>query len=214
MDEQEATRWLAEQADVSRETFDRIDRFIALLREENDRQNLVSGATFDQIWSRHIADSIQLLRHARSGGGSWLDLGSGAGFPGLMIALLHPGPVTLLEQRRLRVAFLEKAAATLDLGKRVRIVCANARRFETSPFAVISARAVAPLADIFAMAAHLATNDTRWVLPKGRNAKSELDAARTSWQGVFRLEPSVTDPEARIVIAEQVRPHNKGKRRA
>jgi len=212
VDEQEAKQWLASR-DVSRETFERIDRFIALLRAENERHNLVSAATLDQIWGRHIVDSFQLLDHAPASG-SWADLGSGAGFPGLMVALRHPGPVTLIEQRRLRVAFLERAAAVLGLGKRVSVLCTNARRLDVPPFAVISARAVAPLAEIFALGAHLATNDTRWVLPKGRNAKSELDAARTSWQGVFRLEPSVTDPEARIVVAAQVRPRKKGKSRA
>jgi 16S rRNA (guanine527-N7)-methyltransferase len=210
VEEEEAKRWLAEQCNVSRETFERIERFIALLREENERQNLVSAGTLDQIWTRHVVDSIQLLRHAPDHG-TWADLGSGAGFPGLLVALLHAGPVTLIDQRRLRVDFLGQAAAVL--GVRPTIICANARRVEAPPFAVISARAVAPLGEIFALGAHLATNDTRWVLPKGRNAKSELDAARASWQGVFRLEPSVTDPEARIVVAEQVRPRSKGKSR-
>lgn len=212
MTEDEARAWLAANANVSRETFERIDAFIALLREENRQQNLVSTATLDQIWSRHIVDSIQLLRTA-SDSGSWADLGSGAGFPGLMIALLHPGPVTLIEQRRLRVDFLTRAADRLGLAAKVQVLCANARQVKAGPFDVITARAFAPLDRLFATAAHLAADKTRWVLPKGRNAKSELDAARASWQGVFRLEPSVTDPQAWIIIAEQVRPRAKGKHR-
>ena len=129
-----------------------------------------------------------------------------------MIALLHSGPVTLIEQRRLRAGFLERAAGDLGLVPNVRVLCANARQARAGPFDVISARAFAPLDRLFASASHLAADGTRWVLPKGRNAKSELDAARASWQGVFRLEPSVTDPDASIIVAERVRPRSKGKR--
>lgn len=210
MTEEEAQDWLATKADVSRETFGLIERFIALLREENLRQNLVSAATLNQVWSRHIVDSVQLLQLAPRSG-SWADLGSGAGFPGLLIALLHAGPVTLIEQRRLRADFLQCAAAALDLGPKAHILCANATQVR-GHFDVISARAFAPLDRLFAAAAHLGTNQTRWVLPKGRNAKSELDAARASWQGDFRLEPSITDPDASIIVAEQVRPRRKGMR--
>jgi 16S rRNA (guanine527-N7)-methyltransferase len=131
-----------------------------------------------------------------------------------MIALLHSGPVTLVEQRRLRAAFLERAAAVLGLEGKIQILCANVRQLSAGPFDVISARAFAPLDRLFASAAHLAANGTRWILPKGKNAKSELEAARASWQGRFRLEPSVTDPAAAIVIAEQVRFAGKGKRRS
>ena len=196
--------------DVPRETFDRLDAFAAFLAAENERQNLVSRGSLEQLWTRHIFDSAQLLRFVPAGATTWLDLGTGAGFPGLMVALLHAGPMVLIEQRRLRVEFLQRAAAELELGPKVRILCANARQVSDGPFDVISARAFAPLDRLFAVAAHLGTKQTRWVLPKGRNAKSELDAARASWQGEFRLEPSVTDPEASIIVAEQVRPRRKG----
>jgi len=209
MTEEEARAWLVDEANVSRGTFERIEGFIALLREENVRQNLVAAASLDQVWSRHIVDSVQLLQHGRDSG-TWGDLGSGAGFPGLMIALLHPGPVTLIEQRRLRADFLTRAAEALDLGSRVRILCANVHLLREH-FDVISARAFAPLDRLFAAAHHRGTEQTRWVLPKGRNAKSELDAARASWQGDFRLERSVTDPDAAIIVAERVRPRMKGK---
>lgn len=211
MTEGDAKGWLLNEIDVSRETLGRIEAFLDLLREENCHQNLVSEATVDCVWSRHVVDSIQLLRHVPKTG-HWLDLGSGAGFPGLMVALLHPDQVTLVEQRKLRVAFLERAAAKLALGDRVTIVCANVRQYGHGPFDIISARAFAPLDRLFAMAHHLAANETNWVLPKGRQAKTELDAARRSWQGVFRLEPSITDPDASIIVAEGVRPLAKRKR--
>jgi len=210
MTEAEAKLWLEREQNVSRETFDRLQGFIELLRDENERQNLVSASSLDQVWSRHIVDSVQLLRFATEQA-SWADLGSGAGFPGLMIALFHPGEVTLVEQRKLRADFLQRAADVLGLGS-VRILCANARQLRAGPFDVISARAFAPLDRLFALATHLGTNQTRWVLPKGQNAKSELDAACASWQGDFRLETSVTDPSASIIVAERVRPRKKGLR--
>src|SRR3954470_2154936 len=100
---------------VPRETLERLEAFVALLREENERQNLVSRATLDQVWVRHIYDSAQLLRFAPDAS-TWLDLGSGAGFPGLIVAALRPdGTTTLVESRKLRVDFLIHAAEVLGI---------------------------------------------------------------------------------------------------
>ncbi len=209
MDEQAARDWLAQHCDVSRETLARLDRFVHFLADENKQQNLVAETSLGSVWARHIVDSAQLFRLGK-GPSRWLDLGSGAGFPGLVIAALGAS-VTLVEERRLRVDFLARAAALLDVSDRVEIVRGRVETFETAPFATISARAFAPLDRLFGVAAHLAAPETRWVLPKGRNAKSELEAAQASWQGEFRLEPSVTDPEAMIVVAERVRRKSKGK---
>ena len=205
MDEAEARGWLQRSFDVPRETMERFDAFAALLREENARQNLVSKASLDSLWSRHIADSAQLLRFVSSSEASWLDLGSGAGFPGLVVAALHNGPVTLVEERRLRVDFLHRAAETI--GVAVEIVGARIERVAPRPFDVISARAFAPLGRLLALATGFSTRKTIWLLPKGRNAESELEALDPSWQGDFRPEPSLTDPEARIIVAEGVSRH-------
>ena len=196
--------------DVPRETLERLEAFIERLKAENERQNLVSRASLDQIWSRHILDSAQLLRFAPQHTKSWLDLGSGAGFPGLVIAMLHRSKVVLVEARRLRAEFLRTAAALLGIGQRVEIVCARAETLPERPFDVISARAFAPMDRLLTLGERFSTGETRWILPKGRNAKSELDAARSSWQGDFRLEPSLTDPDARIVIASEVRRRKEG----
>jgi len=202
MDEAEARAWVQRQYDVSRETMARLDGFVDLLRAENERQNLVSRGTLDFIWSRHIADSAQLLRFAPRGA-SWVDLGTGAGFPGLIVAALHDGPVTLVEERRLRVEFLRRAAEAMAV--RVEILHAKAERIPAIPFDVISARAFAPLARLLELGTAFSTTKSRWLLPKGRNAETELAALDPSWQGEFRLEPSVTDPEAQIIVAEGVR---------
>jgi 16S rRNA (guanine527-N7)-methyltransferase len=209
MNEAEARAWL----DVPRETSDRLGSFIGLLAGENERQNLVSRASLEKVWSRHIVDSAQLIRFAPSPDASWLDLGTGAGFPGLIVALLHPGPVTLVESRRLRVDFLLRACEALGLGGRVDILCSKVEALQPRQFGVISARAFAPLGRLFELGERFAAPTTRWVLPKGRNAKSELEAVESLWQGEFRLEPSVTDPDAQIIVAEQVRRRERGKRR-
>ena len=203
MEEMQARAWVERQFDVPRETMDRLDAFGALLRDENERQNLVSKASLGQLWLRHIADSAQLVAFAPSPDASWVDLGSGAGFPGLIVAVLHDGPVTLVEERRLRVEFLHRAADLLDV--RVEILQKKAQRVHLRQFRVISARAFAPLAKTLDLGTGLSTTNSVWILPRGRNAETELEALGSSWQGEFRLEPSVTDSEAHIVVAQGVR---------
>jgi 16S rRNA (guanine527-N7)-methyltransferase len=190
---------------VPRETIERLEAFAGLLREESDRQNLVSRASLDHLWVRHIYDSAQLLRFAPAQATTWLDLGSGAGFPGLVAALLHPARFTLVEVRTLRADFLTRAAQTLGVADRVSILCSKLETVRQSSYEVISARAFAPLPRLLDLAERFSTAKTRWILPKGRNARSELDAALSSWQGSFRLEPSLTDPEALIIVAEGVK---------
>ncbi len=212
MDEIGARQWLASSFDVSRETIERLDSFVDLLAQENASQNLVSRSSLEHVWVRHIADSAQLLLHVPSPQASWLDVGSGAGFPGLIVGLLHPGPVTLVEQRTKRAQFLRNAADLLGLGPdRVEIVQSRVEALKTPAFDVISARAFAPLDRLLALGERFATPKTRWVLPKGKNAKSELAAAQSSWQGDFRLAASLTDDDSAIIVADRVRRRAKGK---
>ena len=187
---------------VSRETIERLKEYVALLREENERQNLVSAATLEQVWDRHILDSAQLVSLESHAGSSWLDIGSGAGLPGIVIACLVRGPVTLVEPRRLRAEFLHKAVESLNLSACV--LCRKAERVDGS-FDVIAARAVASLTQLLKISAHLSTRKTVWALPKGRGAERELAEAQKAWQGNFRVEPSVTDAESFIVVGTEVR---------
>lgn len=210
MTESEAKDWLVTQQNVSRETLGMLEAFAGFLKEENQRQNLVSRGTLRLVWSRHIVDSAQLLRFSPSPSASWLDLGSGAGFPGLIIALLHKGSVTLVEERRKRVEFLTQAARLLGIDGKVIIVPTRVEKAESRPFEVISARAFAPLDRLFELSHSFSTAKTRFILPKGRNARSELEAVHASWQGEFRLEPSLTDDAAEIIIAERVSRMPKG----
>jgi 16S rRNA (guanine527-N7)-methyltransferase len=212
MTEDEARAWVQTEFDVPRETMERLERFAGLLRFENERQNLVSRGTLGNVWERHFLDSAQLLRFVPYPEASWLDLGTGAGFPGLVVAALHRGPVTMVESRRLRVDFLQRAAEVLGIADRTTILLDRVERVPTQHFDVISARAFAPMLELLELAHRFSTEKTRWILPKGRSAQSELEAAESSWQGSFRLEPSLTDADSGIIIADGVRP--RGRKRA
>ena len=213
MVEDEARQRLVGDFHVPRETLARLELFVNHLAAENERQNLVSRASLGNVWSRHILDSAQLLRLVQDPVGAWLDLGTGAGFPGLIVAAVRPDiVVTMVEARRLRVAFLEGAADILQLRPDTIIRCAKVEQVEAAPFDVISARAFAPLERLLGLGERFATPNTRWILPKGKNAKTELDAAESLWQGSFHIEPSLTDADAGIIVAEGVRRKAKARR--
>ena len=189
---------------VSSDMRDRLDRYTALVRAEAARQNLVSASTLDQFETRHIDDSAQLLDLAPAGG-HWLDIGSGAGLPGVVLGILG-ARVRLVESRRLRYDFLAAIIAALDLGDRVTL---HAGRLETMPterFDRITARAFAPLPKLLDTAHRFAGPETVWVLPKGRGAADELAAVRQTWRGDFRILPSRTDADAAILVATGVAP--------
>ena len=202
MAENEAIAWLQAQLHVSRETLEALEAFVAFLKREAESQNLISASTLDHIWSRHIVDSAQLLLFTDTSAppSNWLDLGSGAGFPGLVIALLTNHHVTLVESRARRIDYLQRAVEMLDLTHRVKVAGVTLERLETAPFSVISARAFAPLPKLFDLAARFATNNTLWLLPKGRNAKAEWEGAQALWDGNFQIMDSVTDQEAGILV--------------
>jgi len=187
---------------VSRETIEKIGAYVALLREESARHNLVAASTLDGLWDRHIVDSAQLARFEPRSGASWADVGSGAGLPGVVIACLVEGPVRLIEPRRLRADFLHKLCESLHLNASVFV--GKAERAE-GEYEVITARAVANLAKTLEISAHLSTRKTVWALPKGRNAVAELAEARKAWQGMFHVEHSVTDADSQIIVGTGVR---------
>lgn len=187
---------------VPRETAERLSRLTDLILAANKTQNLISASTAPAFAQRHIEDSLQLAPLCSEG--PLLDIGSGAGLPGLVLACVRHDPVHLVEPRARRAAFLREAADALAL-HHVTVHATKVERVSGFTPATITARAVAALPALFAMAEHLADARTRWVLPKGRSGQEELDAARQTWQGEFELVPSRTDPEAAIVVASGVR---------
>jgi 16S rRNA (guanine527-N7)-methyltransferase len=188
---------------VSRETFAKIETYVALLKEEAAQQNLVAPSTLETVWRRHILDSAQLVRFEPFERATWADIGSGAGLPGIVVALLVNGPVTLIEPRRLRAGFLNQMVERLELAGRVRVETAKVEK-AAGKYDVITARAVASLAELLRISQHLSTRKTVWALPKGRTGLTELAEARRAWQGVFHVEQSVTDENSYIVVGTGV----------
>ena len=205
MTEDEARGWIRERFGVSRETS--LDRYAALLRAEAANQNLIASSTLDTVWVRHFVDSAQLVPLSSDAShGTWLDVGSGAGLPGLVAAILLKRPVVLVEPRTRRVAFLRHVVAELGLPD-VTVQQSKVESYRpTNRAAIVSARAVAELSQLLASTAHCTDSSTIWLLPKGQNAQSEVEAARAKWQGVFHVEPSITQPDSGIVVARGVRP--------
>jgi 16S rRNA (guanine527-N7)-methyltransferase len=190
--------------DVSRETVDLLERYARRLKDESERQNLVSRSTLDSLWERHILDSAQLVNFGPHGDASWVDIGSGAGLPGLVIAALVTGPVLLIEPRRLRAEFLSHVVTELGLRGRVRIAAAKAESVD-GRFDAITARAVSSLSRLLDISTHLSTRNSVWVLPKGRSAESELAEARRRWHCHAEIVPSGTDPDSQILVLRDVK---------
>ncbi|MEJ5977096.1 16S rRNA (guanine(527)-N(7))-methyltransferase RsmG [Novosphingobium sp. PS1R-30] len=211
--EAQARDWLRELPDCDDAAMLRLERLVELLREENQRQNLVSAASLGEVWRRHIVDSAQLLAHVPRGTSPWLDLGTGAGFPGLVIATLRPDcEVRLVESRKRRIEWLERAAHDLRL-PHVKVHGARLQDVPSRNAAIISARAFAPLDRLLELSARFSTSDTIWLLPKGRSAKQELQMLR-GWHHTFHVEQSLTDIEAGVItgtLQGSAKPVRKGK---
>ncbi|QSR16845.1 16S rRNA (guanine(527)-N(7))-methyltransferase RsmG [Novosphingobium sp. KA1] len=198
--EDEARDWLRALPEYDQAAQERLEILVRMLAEENTRQNLVSAASLDQVWLRHIVDSAQLLPHVPRGTSSpWMDLGTGAGFPGLVIAALRPEcDVLMVESRARRIEWLDRARLAMGLDK-ARVLGQRLELVETREARVISARAFAPLEKLLTLSSRFSTSDTVWLLPKGRSAQQELDDLR-KWRHVFHVEQSLTDPQAGIIV--------------
>jgi 16S rRNA (guanine527-N7)-methyltransferase len=194
----------AELVDVSRETFSRLDRLVALLVEWQTRHNLIAASTLPQIWTRHVADSLQLLPLAPTAK-IWADLGSGAGFPGLALACAladTPGAlVHLVESTGKKAAFLTEAVRLTGVPAKVH--CTRIENFVTMPIGsldVVTARALAPLDKLLGLAEPLLTKGAQALLLKGQDVGAELTMASKYWNIEASLVPSKTSPDGRIVV--------------
>jgi 16S rRNA (guanine527-N7)-methyltransferase len=188
---------------VSRETLDRLDRFVETLLAWQQRINLIAPSTEPKLWTRHIADSLQLLALAPQAK-IWVDLGSGGGFPGLVIACAladKPGArVHLVESSTKKAAFLREAARATGVAAEVHAV-----RIEdfvedlAMAVDVVTARALAPLVRLLAATYPLLKTGTLGLFPKGQDVDAELTEAAKCWSIQSSLAPSLTDPKAKIV---------------
>lgn len=191
---------------VSRETDQGLGDYLALLRRWTARINLVADAPDAMLWERHIIDSLQLaplLADARPG--PLVDLGSGAGFPGLVLAAATGCETHLIESDRRKCAFLTEAVRTLGLTQ----VHIHPSRIEATilpPAAIVTARALAPLATLLPHAHRILAPDGIAVFPKGRTAEQELTEAAPAWMMRIERFPSRTDPAATILRLSEIRP--------
>ncbi|RHZ99779.1 16S rRNA (guanine(527)-N(7))-methyltransferase RsmG [Cereibacter sphaeroides] len=188
--------------DVSRETSEKLSHFVALVEKWNKAVNLIGRSTVDSIWTRHVLDSAQLRAPLALHPRLWLDLGSGSGFPGIVIAILAADEspesrFVLVESDQRKATFLRTACRELELSASV-----LAARIETLPpqgADVISARALAALPELCALAAPHLAPDGICLFPKGAGHISEIAAARPSWNMELETLPSLTDPDAVIL---------------
>lgn len=198
--ESQAREYVTKLGDA--QAMDRLDKLIELLLVENREQNLISKPSEEQIWLRHVADSAQLLPFVpRETSGPWLDLGTGAGFPGLVVAALRPElPMVLVESRARRVEWLQRAIEAMDL-KNCQVE--GNRLEQVSPFEarIISARAFAPLPKLLRLSAPFSTSSTTYLLPKGRSAAQELAELPARQRKMFHVEQSLTGSDAGIIVS-------------
>lgn len=199
-DEGDARAWLKALSEWTPEARERLEDLAALLMAENDVQNLVSDASLADLWVRHYADSAQLLKHVpRETSSPWLDLGTGAGFPGLVIAILRPEcRVEMVESRTRRIDWLQRVCDTLGLENAI-VHGARLEAVETHKVAAISARAFAPLPKLLDLSARFSTEETIWLLPKGRSARQELHELK-GWNHLFHVEQSLTDANSGVIV--------------
>jgi 16S rRNA (guanine527-N7)-methyltransferase len=205
----------AEAFKVPRETIHRLARYAELLAHWQKTTNLIASSTLPRLWSRHFADSAQLLALAQNAR-LWLDLGSGAGFPGLVIAILQAGQpnfrMHLVESNRKKCAFLAEVARATSApaeihATRIEDFAQGGERLEPD---VVSARALASLPRLFELASSFFGPDTQGLFLKGGDAESEIEAAKVNWDFRARLHPSLTSADSHIVEVTELRPRGKG----
>jgi 16S rRNA (guanine527-N7)-methyltransferase len=192
----------AAELDVSRETLDRLAAYLDLLRRWQGTINLVGAATLHDPWRRHILDCAQLLAYLRSAPQTVVDLGSGAGLPGLVLAVLGVPGVHLIESDRRKAAFLREAARTT--GAQVTIHACRVEQLEGCPANVVTARALAPLPRLVALAERFIGPDTVCLFLKGRSAPGELTEACKTWHMRPAMFRSRSDPSGVVLRLQGV----------
>jgi 16S rRNA (guanine527-N7)-methyltransferase len=198
---------------VSRETAARLDRFAALLLDWHSRMNLIAASTVPTLWTRHIADSLQLLAIAPQAR-KWADLGSGGGFPGVPIACAladqSSAEVHLIESNKKKAAFLREAVRVTGAPAVVHAerVADFARGF-CGELDAVTARALAPLPELLSIAYPLLKRGAQGLFPKGQDVDVELTKATKCWSIQASLVPSRTDPKSRVVVIREAKPKRK-----
>ena len=200
--------WPAFPSGISREILASLKLYVGMLEDWNSRHNLVSPGSLADVWNRHVWDSAQLARFIPKDARTLADLGSGAGFPGIVLAelLRDRVQVTLFEATAKKCHFLEAVRDRLGLNIAIRNARMEEAKFE--PFDVVTARACAPLDKLLGYAQHFVGLDTVCLFLKGQNVASELTEARKNWKMSLQQHPSLTDPSGVVLeIRELIHAH-------
>ena len=186
---------------VSRETLERLETYAALLQKWQPKINLVSSASLNNLWRRHFLDSAQLAPLIGENGPpspKCLDFGAGAGFPGMVLAILGVGTWTLVESDQRKAAFLAELSRSAEVS--VTLCRERIETMDPFPVDVITARALAPLEQLLAFAQPFVVEPTVCLFPKGRRYADEIDKARDRWDFDLQTLPSRSDPDGRILL--------------
>ena len=188
---------------VSRETRERLDAYMALLARWSEKINLVADPRPEHVWDRHVVDALQLIPLIPDGTTRAIDLGSGAGFPGLVLAIATGIPFDLVESDQRKCAFLREAARITAAPAKIHACRIEAAPLEPAP--LVTARALAALPELLSLSAKLVTPDGLLLFPKGRGVDAELTRAQAQWHMQVRRTASCTDPDAAILQIRDLR---------
>lgn len=194
---------VAETLGVSRETLDRLRAYVDVLTRWNARINLVGASSLADVWRRHILDSAQLIRHIDPAARVVVDLGSGAGLPGLILGILGVPEVHLIEADQRKAAFLREAARLTET--RATVHASRIESVKGLPADVVTARALAPLPQLLAWSEPFLTESSVCLFLKGRGLHDELTAAEEKWIMRTQVLASETDPTGDILRVEGLR---------
>ena len=197
---------------VSRETRLRLELYAGLLVKWNARMNLLGSGEIERLWPRHINDSLQLLKLIPDTAKTFVDIGSGAGFPGLILAIAlrdRPGAeFTLIESNGRKCAFLREAARITKAP--VRVINRRIEDFKPGELScdILTARALAPVEKLLAMAQIFLGINSQCLFLKGQYVDDELTAAAKCWNISLEIHPSITDPTGRILVIGDIQPRS------
>ncbi|MDF1748151.1 MAG: 16S rRNA (guanine(527)-N(7))-methyltransferase RsmG [Alphaproteobacteria bacterium] len=192
--------------DVSRETMEQLEAYAALLLKWQPKINLISKNTIPELWTRHFLDSAQLIDLCPSTAKTLIDLGSGAGFPGLVLAIMSEMTVHLIESDTRKSAFLREAARIAGVSDRVTVHATRAEAVDLPPADIISARALASLSDLLPLAHRFWGEGTIALFPKGKRYKEELTAANYAWYITYDAVRSRSDDDSVLLRLTDMRP--------
>lgn len=192
---------------VSRETIERLEAFEALTRKWNPSINLVARSTLGDLWVRHIVDSAQLFQYAPPNPAHWVDIGSGGGFPGIVMAamakeLTPDTRFTLIESDQRKATFLRTAARELSLD--VKVLADRVENVPPQQADVMSARALSALDALFPLISGHISETTTSIFPKGKTFSDEIKQAKQNWHFDLASHISITEPDARILVVKEI----------